>query len=90
MRCVLVFLRWKSENWLQRGDRSIIASLTTCQYQLEGLRAYTFQQAHIFEALREHFTGIWSGLELPREHLTDQIYPVRLDSDLMELDGDDV
>ena len=48
------------------------------------------RQAHIFEALHEHFTGIWSGLELPREHLTDQIYPICLDSDLMELDGDDV
>ena len=90
MRRILVFLRWKSKNWLQRGDQSIIASLMTCQYQLEGFCAYAFWQAHIFEALHEHFTGIWSSLELPRERLTDQIYPVRLDSDLMELDGDDV
>ena len=83
------FLRWKSENWLQKGNQKVISSLTTCPYQLEGLHAYASHQAHIFDTLREHFTGIWSSLELPWECLTEYTHAACLNSDLMELDGDD-
>jgi hypothetical protein len=89
MRRVLKFLTWKSDSWLQKGIKETISSLTTCPYQLEGLRAYASRQARVFSALHDHFLGIWNGLELPREHLTERIHPIRLDSDLMELDGDD-
>lgn len=89
MRRIREFLRWKSKNWLQKGNQKVISSLTTCPYQLEGLHTYASRQAHIFNALREHFTGIWSGLELPRECLTEYTHAARLNSDLMELDGDD-
>ena len=40
--------------------------------------------------LMNHFLGIWTGLELPREYLTEPVYPVNLNSDSMELDGDGV
>ena len=90
MRRVLAFLKWKSNGWLRKGGQNIISPLTTCQYQLEGLRAYASRQAHVFDALREHFIGIWRGFELPRECLTEYTHCVRLDSDLMELDGDDI
>jgi hypothetical protein len=89
MRRVLVSLKWKSDSWLRKGDREVISSLATCPYQLEGLHAYASRQAHVFKSLRDHFSGIWSGLELPREHLTEPTRNVRLDSDLMELDGED-
>ena len=90
MRRVLEFLKWKSNNWLRKGDPEPTSTLSTCPYLLEGLHAYASRQSQVFDALREHFLGIWSGLEIPREHLTEHIYPVQLDSDLMELDGDDV
>ena len=89
MRRVLAFLKWRSDDWLRRGDDKTISPLTACPYQLEGLRAYAFRQARVFDDLRNHFFGIWSGLELPREHLTEPVHRVPLDSDLMELDGDD-
>jgi len=89
MRRVLEFLKWKSSDWLRKGCPEATAVLSTCPYQLEGLRAYASRQANVFDTLRAHFLGIWSGLEIPREHLTEQVHPVRLDSDLMELDGDD-
>ena len=88
MQQVLQFLRWKSSNWLQKGSMNAISSLATCPYQLEGLHAYASQQAHIFNTLHDHFLGTWSGLELPQGHLTEPVHPVCLDSDLMELDGD--
>ena len=90
MRRVLVSLKWKSDDWLHKGDIKATSSLTDCPFQLEGLRAYASRQANIFDSLRQHFFGIWSGLELPREQLTEFTSCVRLDSDLMELDGDDV
>jgi hypothetical protein len=90
MRCVLAFLEWRSNSWLCKGDSVLIFSLTTCQYQLEGLHAYACRQADIFDGIRNHFLGIWEGLELPREHLTEPTYPVDLDSDAMELDIPDV
>ena len=63
---------------------------TDCPYQLEGLCAYACWQASVFTDIHEHFLGIWKGLELPREHLNEPIYPINLDSDVMELDGDDI
>ncbi|KAF9780638.1 hypothetical protein BJ322DRAFT_1023868 [Thelephora terrestris] len=70
--------------------RVLIFSLATCQYQLEGLRAYVCWQADIFNGIHNHFLGIWEGLELLQEHLTEPTYPVDLDSDAMELDIPDV
>ena len=90
MRRVLVFLKWRSDHWLQKGKMETISSLTVCPFQLEGLHAYASRQASIFDSLRQHFSGIWSGLELPHEQLTESAPCVRLDSDLMELDGDDI
>jgi len=89
MRRVLEFLKWKSEDWLRKGDHQIISSLTSCPLQLEGLRAYACRQADIFDNIRNHFLGIWKGLELPREHLAEPFHPTYLGSDAMELDGDD-
>jgi hypothetical protein len=90
MRRVLAFLKWRSNDWLRKCDPAVVSSLTTCSYQLEGLRAYGCRQANIFNNLHDHFLGIWKGLELPLEHLTEPIYPVDLNSDPMELDGSDV
>lgn len=89
MRRVLAFLEWKSNEWLRRGDDQAISSLTTCPHKLDGLRAYAHRQADIFTDIYNHFLGVWKGLELPREHLNEPIYPVDLSSDAMELDGDD-
>lgn len=89
MRRVLEFLKWKSWDWLRKGDRKLISSLTTCPYQLEGLRAYACRQADVFSNIHNHFLSIWKGLELPREHLTEPIYPIDLSVDAMELDGED-
>jgi hypothetical protein len=90
MRRVLTFLKWKSNNWLQKGDTQVISSLTQCPYQLEGLRAYACRQANVFSDIHDHFLGIWMGLELPREHMIESVYPVSLGSDAMELDGGDM
>jgi hypothetical protein len=89
MRRVLVYLKWKSEDWSRKGDDNLTASLATCPFLLEGLHAYAYRQAGVFRDIHNHFLGIWKGLELPREHLTEPFYPA--DSfDAMELDGDDV
>ena len=90
MRRVLAFLRWKSANWLEKGNTQAISSLTNCPHQLEGLRAYACRQANVFSDIQRHFLGIWMGLKLLREYLTEPIYPVNLNSDVMELDRDDV
>lgn len=89
MRRVLAFLEWKSDDWLQKGDLPTISSLTDCPLQLEGLRAYSCRQANIFTDIHNHFLSIWKGLELPREHLVEPVYPLNLNSDVMQLDGDD-
>ena len=72
-----------------KGDCKLISSLTTCPYQLEGLCAYTCQQADIFSNIHNHFLSIWKGLKLSQEHLTELIYPINLSVDTMELDGED-
>ena len=89
MRRVLEFLKWKSKDWLRKGDHAT-SSLTTCPFQLEGLRAYACRQADVFSNIHNHFFSVWKGLELPREYLTESIYPADLSLDAMELDGDDV
>jgi hypothetical protein len=89
MRRVLASLRSRSDSWLEKGDPRAISSLTHCPHQLEGLSAYACRQANVFNDICDHFAGIWEGLELPREHLTEPIYPVDLNPDVMELDGDD-
>jgi hypothetical protein len=89
MRRVLVFLRWKSDDWSRKGDTTTISSLATCPYLLEGLYAYARRQARVFRDIHDHFLGIWGGLELPREHLTEPACPIGLDWDTMELDGED-
>jgi len=89
MRRVLAFLKWRSDGWLLKGYSQLISSLTGCPHQLEGLRAYACRQANVFSDIHNHFLSIWKGLELPREHLAEPIYPVDLTSDAMELDGDD-
>ena len=86
MRRVLAFLAWKSDDWLQKGDTNLITSLSSCPYQLEGLRAYSYRQANIFTDLHNHFLSVWKGLEQLREYPTETIFPVDLN---MELDGDD-
>ncbi|KAF9777691.1 hypothetical protein BJ322DRAFT_1114826 [Thelephora terrestris] len=90
MRRILESLKWKSKNWLQKGDDQVISLLTTCPFQLEGLRAYAHRQAHVFSNLLNHFLGIWTGLELPRKHLSEPFHPADLSLDVMELDGDDI
>lgn len=90
MRRVLEFLMWRSKDWLRKGDHQAISSLTTCAFQLEGLCAYACRQADVFRNIRNHFLGIWKGLELPREHLTEPFNPTDLSFDAMEVDGDDV
>ena len=80
---------WRAQDWLQKGDPVVVYSLTTCPYQAEGLHAYACRQAAVFSDIRDHFYGIWSGFALPREHLTEPVYPVDPDVDAMELDGDD-
>ena len=90
MRRALVSLKWRSDGWLQKGDLANISPLTTCPYQLEGLRAYACRQANVFGDIHNHFLGIWKGLELPSEHLTEHIYPAYPYSDIMEVDGDDI
>jgi hypothetical protein len=89
MRRVLTFLRWRSSDWLLKGDAQVTSSLTHCPYQLEGLHAYASRQASVFKAIHDHFLGIWTGLELPWEHLIEPIHPISLDSDAMQLDGGD-
>lgn len=89
MRRVLAFLRWKAEDWRQKGDPKVISSLTTCHLQLDGLRAYAHRQAGVFSDIHDHFLEIWKGLALPREHLSEPSHPPDLSSDAMELDGGD-
>lgn len=89
MRRVLAFLMWKSDDWFRKGDTRVTLSLTNCPYQAEGLRAYACRQASVFNDIHNHFLGIWKGLESPREHLLESVHPINLDSDGMELDGDD-
>ena len=90
MRRVLEFLKWKSWDWLRKGDRRLISSLTSCPYQLEGLRAYACRQSKVFSSIHNHFCAVWKGLELPREHLTEPIYPINDSLEAMEVDGDDI
>ena len=89
MRRVLAFFKWKSNAWLQKGNSQVVSSLTTCPFQIEGLVAYACRQAAVFSNLHNHFLGIWKGLEIPREYLSEPLYLVD-DSDMMELDGDDI
>ena len=89
MRHVFAFFKWKSRDWLRKGDNQIISSLATCPLQLEGLRAYACRQADIFASLHNRALSIWKGLEIPRECLTEPFYPADLSLDAMELDGDD-
>ena len=86
MRRVLAFLKWKSNIWLRKGDSEVV-SLTSCPYQLDGLRAYACRQAGVFSNIHNHFLGIWEGLELPREYLTEPLYLTDFEPDPMELDG---
>ena len=86
MRRVLAFLKWKSNVWLRKGESEFV-SLTRCPHQLEGLQAYACRQAGVFSNIHNHFLGIWKGLELPREYLTEPLYLVDFDPDPMELDG---
>ena len=88
MRRVLEFLKWKSKDWLQKGDHQVVSSLTTCPFQLEGLCAYACQQADVFRDIHGHFLGIWKGLELPREHLSESFNHADLGFEAMEVDGD--
>lgn len=90
MRRVLVFLKWKSDDWFRKGETTTISSLTTCPHLLEGLRAYAHRQGRVFRDICHHFLRIWKGLELPREGSTKPVYSVGIDWDAMELDGDDV
>ena len=90
IRRVLASLEWRSDNWLSKGASLVIFSLTTCPYQLEGLRAYACRQADIFDSIRNHFLGIWEGLERPREHLTEPTYAIDSNGDAMDLDMVDV
>ena len=90
MRHVLEFLKWKSKDWLKKGDERLISSLAQCPLQLEGLRAYAYRQAHVFSDLHNHFLGMWKGLELPREHLNAPFHPADLSLEAMEVDGDDL
>ena len=90
MRRVLQFLKWKASDWFRKGHTDAISSLTTCPYQLEGLRAYACRQANVFGDIHNHFMGIWMGLELPQEHLVEPVHVADLSSDAMELDGEDV
>ena len=87
MQRVLAFLKWKSNAWLRKGDSKVVLH-TACPYQLDGLQAYASRQAGVFSGLHNHFLGIWKGLELPREYLTELLYLI--DSDAMELDVGDV
>lgn len=82
-------MKWKSNDWLEKGDLDLISSLTDCPYKLDGLRAYACRQADVFNGLYDHFLGIWKGLNLPHEHLTEPIHPLDPNVDMMELDGDD-
>lgn len=90
MRRVLEFLKWKSNDWSRKGSADFISSLATCPYQLEGLHAYACRQANVFRNIHNHFLGIWTGLELPREHLDETSYPADLSPGAIELDGDDI
>ena len=89
MRRVLEFLRWKSKDWFGKGYHRTIPPFATCPFQLEGLRAYSSRQAHVYSDLHNHFLGIWKGTELPREHLAELFRPADLSLVAMELDGDD-
>ena len=84
-----MFLNWMSNDWSQKGITSTISSLTTCPHKLKGLHAYACRQAHVFCDIHDHFFGIWKGLELPQERLTEPTYPVDLGLDVVELDRDD-
>jgi len=90
MRRTLEFLDWRSKDWLRKGDHQVISSLAICPFQLEGLCAYACRQAGIFGKIHDHFLGIWKGLELPREHLTEPFNRADLGFDAMEVDGDNV
>jgi hypothetical protein len=89
MRRVLESLKWRSKDWLRKGEHAV-SSLTTCHFQLEGLHAYARRQADVFSNIHDHFLGIWKGLELPQEHLTEPFHLPDLSLDAMEMDGDDL
>ena len=89
MRRILEFLKWKSRDWLRKGNNQVVSSLTSCPLQLEGLRAYASQQAGVFGSIHDHFLGLWKGLEPPRERLTEPFFPVDPAFDVMEWDRDD-
>lgn len=87
MRRVLAFLKWRSNTWLRKADDSTLTLITACPHQFDGLRAYACRQASVFSNLHNHFLGIWKGLELPREYLTEPLYLTDFDPDAMELDS---
>lgn len=89
MRRVLAFFKWKSRDWLQKGNSQIISSLATCPLWLKGLRAYAYWQVDVFASIHNRALSIWKGLEIPPECLTEPFYPANLSLDTMELDGDD-
>lgn len=89
MRRVLEFLKWKCRDWLRKSSEQVTSSLASCPLQLEGLRAYACRQANVFSSIHNHFLGVWKGLELPRKHLAEPLYPADLSMDSMELDGED-
>ena len=90
MRRALEYMRWKCDDWLRKCRSEVISLLATCPLQLEGLCAYACRQADVFSSFHTHFSGIWKGLEPPREHLDEPFYSADLSPDAMQLDGEDI
>ena len=55
MRRVLEFLRWRANWWRERTQRRRVADTSV----MEGIKAYSLEQANIHDSLSLHFRTVW-------------------------------
>lgn len=88
MRRTLEFLKWKSSRW---AAKALELNLSFSPALREGMSAYAFRQAVIFESLHDHFSSLWQGLRVLGS-LPDQpvLISAQFEDEMQGVDGGDV
>ena len=88
MRQTLEFLKWKSSRW---AAKALELNLSFSPALREGMSAYAFRQAVIFESLHDHFSSLWQGLRVLGS-LPDQpvLISAQFEDEMQGVDGGDV